>query len=377
MNQLFRYWIKRYFSNPQVIILALLLAAGLAVVLVVGEMIAPVIAAVIIAYILEGAVDLLRRLHIPRPVAVPVVFVFFVLCLLTVLVLLLPLLSRQIGQLIYELPGMLYKGQSLLMQLPEKYPQFMSAEQIRTVIQTVSNQITGLGQQVLSFSLASVRGVLSGIVYLVLVPFLVFFFLKDREAILRWVKGILPENRRLAGEVWDEVNQQIGNYIRGKLLEILIVWSITFAVFRFMDLRFAMLLGIFVGLSVLIPYIGATLMTLPVALIAYFQWGTTADFVWVLIAYGIIQLLDGNLLAPLLLSRVVNLHPVAVIVAILVFGGIWGFLGLFFAIPLATLIHAVMKAWSATIARDQAEIEAAIDAGALPDGIHPPAENDA
>ncbi|MFZ7127991.1 MAG: AI-2E family transporter [Desulfobacterales bacterium] len=357
MNQLFRTWIKRYFSNPQVVILAFLLVIGLLFIIFLGDMLTPVIAAVIVAYMLEGLVELLERHHVSRVVGVPVVFILFVLCILGIFVLLLPMLSRQIAQLIYELPGMLSDGQDQLMQLPQKYPQYFSAVQIQEIIQFISGQITGLARQVLSFSLASVRGAITGIVYLVLVPFLVFFFLKDKEVIVHWSRSILPDNRRLASEVWAEVNQQMANYIRGKVLEIIIVWSVTFIVFRIMELRFAMLLGILVGLSVLIPYIGATVMTLPVALIAFFQWGMTADFAYVVIAYGIIQLLDGNLLAPLLLSRVVNLHPIAVIVAILFFGGIWGFMGLFFAIPLATLIHAVMKAWSATIARDQVELD--------------------
>jgi putative permease len=82
-----------------------------------------------------------------------------------------------------------------------------------------------------------------------------------------------------------------------------------------------------------------------VALVALAQWGLTADFYYAILAYGIIQALDGNLLAPLLFSEVVNLHPVAIIVSILFFGGIWGFWGVFFAIPLATLIQAVLQAW--------------------------------
>jgi len=110
-------------------------------------------------------------------------------------------------------------------------------------------------------------------------------------------------------------------------------------------LQYALLLAVLTGLSVLIPYIGAAAVTIPVALVALFQWGPTADFYYVLLAYGIIQALDGNLLAPLLFSEVVNLHPVAIIVAILVFGGLWGFWGVFFAIPLATLINAVLRAW--------------------------------
>ena len=106
-----------------------------------------------------------------------------------------------------------------------------------------------------------------------------------------------------------------------------------------------------VGLSVIIPYIGATVVTLPIALIAYFQWGWTSDFAWLMVAYLVIQALDGNVLVPLLFSEVVNLHPVAIIVAILVFGGLWGFWGVFFAIPLATLVKAVLSASSTSPVR--------------------------
>jgi putative permease len=173
---------------------------------------------------------------------------------------------------------------------------------------------------------------------------MVFFFLKDKIKILAWMKAFLPENRKLATTVWIEVNNQVANYVRGKVWELLIIWGITYATFSLLGIRYATLLSLFVGLSVLIPYIGVTVMFLPVGLIAFAQWGLTAPFFYALLAYSIIQLLDGNLLAPLLLSEVVNLHPVAIIAAVLFFGGLWGVLGLFFAIPLATLVHAVIKA---------------------------------
>jgi len=105
------------------------------------------------------------------------------------------------------------------------------------------------------------------------------------------------------------------------------------------------LLATLVGLSVVIPYIGAAAVTVPIAAIAFFQWGWSADFWYILVAYGVIQALDGNVLVPLLFSEVVNLHPVAIIIAVLVFGGVWGFWGVFFAIPLATLVQAVLRAW--------------------------------
>src|SRR5690625_8049095 len=106
-----------------------------------------------------------------------------------------------------------------------------------------------------------------------------------------------------------------------------------------------MLLSMMVGFSVLIPYIGAAVATLPVALVALAAFGISAGFWYVLIAYAIIQALDGNVLVPILFSEVVSLHPVAIIISVLVFGGMWGFVVVFFAIPLATLVHAVLRAW--------------------------------
>jgi len=120
-----------------------------------------------------------------------------------------------------------------------------------------------------------------------------------------------------------------------------------------------MLLAVLVGLSVLIPYVGAAVVTIPVILIAWFQWGWSGDFIYVVTIYLVIQALDGNLLVPLLFSEVVNIHPVAIIVAVLFFGGLWGVWGVFFAIPLATLVHAVLVAWPKS---DNGEVAAPAEA---------------
>ena len=145
--------------------------------------------------------------------------------------------------------------------------------------------------------------------------------------------------------IWNEMNMQFANYVRGKAIEIVIVGMVSFVAFLILGLQYAALLAMLIGLSVLIPYIGATVVTIPVLLVGYFQWGYSTEFIWLVVIYGVIQVLDGNVLVPLLFSEVVNLHPVAIIIAVLLFGGIWGFWGLFFAIPLATLVKAVYNAW--------------------------------
>jgi putative permease len=274
-----------------------------------------------------------------------VVYIAFVVFVVLVLFGVIPVVSRQVTDLVQQLPYMLSEGLMSLTELPERYPEVVTTEQVQQIIGTIRSEITSFGQQVVSWSLASVVGVITILVYMILVPLLVFFFLKDRELIIGWFKRYLPKHRRIAGTVWRDVDRQISNYVRGKFWEILIVWGVSYVTFYAFGLNYAMLLSLLVGLSVIIPYIGAAVVTLPVLLVAWFQWGWSSDFAWLGLAYLIIQGLDGNVLVPLLFSEVVDLHPVAIIVAILVFGGLWGFWGIFFAIPLATLVQAILSAW--------------------------------
>jgi putative permease len=340
-----RDWYNRYISDPQVVILALLLIAGFLVMMTLGEMLAPVMAGVIIAYLLDGVVEKCRRYGAPRLSAVVLVFLLFMSFLVFALVWMMPRLSSQLTQLVQQLPNWIAQGQDALQQLPEKYPNLFTQTQVNDLIAAIRSEITALGQRVLSVSVASVVSLMTVMVYIILVPVLAFFFLKDKDSILEWFGQRLPQERRLANQVWHDVNLQVSNYVRGKVWEIFIVGAVSYTTFTMMGLQYTLLLSTMVGLSVIIPYVGAAVVTVPVGLVAYFQWGWGSEFGWVLFAYGVIQALDGYLLVPLLFSEVVDLHPVAIIIAILVFGGLWGFWGVFFAIPLATLVQAVLKAW--------------------------------
>jgi putative permease len=337
-------WLRRYFSDPQIVFLVSALLILFAVLLFLGRMLTPVLASIVIAYLLEGGVGMLVRHGWPRLAAVLAVFVLFMLFVVSMLLGVLPAVSRQVSDLLQQLPGMLAHGQQVLMQLPERYPDLLTEDQIAELIGSARREIAGLGQQLLSLSVSSVVGVITLLVYLILMPLLVFFFLKDKDLILGWFRRWLPRHRAIAGDVWHKVDRQFSNYVRGKVWEILIVWAVSFATFSLFGLNYAMLLSVLVGLSVIIPYVGASVVTVPVVLIAWFQWGWGPAFVWLTISYLVIQALDGNVLVPLLFSEVVDLHPVAIIVAILVFGGIWGFWGVFFAIPLATLVQAILTA---------------------------------
>ena len=346
MLQVLRSWFDRYFSDEQAVYLFLVLLSGLLVVVFFGRSLAPVLTAIVIAYLLQGLVGMLNRRGMSDTASVYLVYSLFLAALVMSLVVMLPLLWKQSVHLVQEqLPRLLANSETWLRALPERYPEMISVEQVDRLVAVAREELTAFGQAVLSTSLASIPGLLDGLVFLVLLPLLVFFFLKDRHMLTGWAVAWLPSERGALTSVWKEMDLQIANYVRGKAVEIIIVAVASMLLFYLLGLNYAFLLAILVGLSVVVPYIGATVVTLPVAAVGWVQFGFSTDFALLMVFYGIIQFMDGNVLVPFLFSEVVNLHPVAIITAILFFGSIWGLWGVFFAIPLATLIKAVLDVW--------------------------------
>lgn len=341
---------QRYFSDEEAVIFFLLLMLFILLVYSLGRVLAPVFTAIILAYLLSPFVDRLNNARIPHILSVALVCLTFFGILVVGMLIIIPAVLRQITSLVTELPNMLRLFQDQIQALPERYPELISGDLAQQWLlgldlRGISQQLSGLIPRVLSLSLSTLPSVMGLLVYLVVVPLMVFFMLKDRKVLWASVKARLPTQRSLMNQIALEMNQQIANYIRGKVIEILIIGSVSFVTFELFGLQYSVLLAVLVGLSVLIPYIGATVVTLPVFAIAAFQWGFTNDLYYVLLAYLIIQMLDGNVLVPLLFSEAVNLNPVSIIIAVLLFGGIWGFWGVFFAIPLATLVKAIFNAW--------------------------------
>lgn len=344
MLDIFNRWFQRHFSDPQVIFLVVFLVLSFTIVIGFNDTLAPVFAAIVIAYLLEGLVVLFNQWMKSRLLSVIVVFVAFMTALMVTLFVITPLLWVQVTDLITDTPRYIERGRQLILQLPSHYS-FISEDAVLQLFALIQSEVTTMGKHVLSLSLSSIQSSITIMIYLILAPLLVFFFLKDKKLILGWFLRFFPEDTQLSTQVWREMDQQIGNYVRGKFWEITIISVVCFITFSFLGLKYSLLISILVGLSVVVPYVGATVVTIPVALIGFFQWGWSSDFAWLMVAYGIIQALDGNVLVPLLFSEVVNLHPVAIIVAILFFGGLWGFWGVFFAIPLGTLVSSVLTVW--------------------------------
>jgi len=338
-------WVNRYFSRPDAIFLiAAILVLSLVLYTLAGAL-APVLTGLILAFLLQGLVERLERFGSPRLLAIIVAMIILIGTVSTAVLLVVPLLWQQAADLLALAPSLIGMLRDALSSLSEAFPEFITEEQIRGVVNESSKELGNLSAFLLESAFSQVFSLFGLLIYLVLVPISVFFLLKDKELLMTHMNSLLPKDRPLLDTVGSEMNAQLGNYVRGKVIEILLVGTVTFVTFLFFGLNYAALLGVLVGISVLIPFIGGAIVTLPVFMIAVLQFGWSFDLAWVMLAYGVIQFLDGNVLVPLLFSEAVDLHPITIIVAILAFGGLWGLWGVFFAIPLATLIKAIYVAW--------------------------------
>lgn len=345
LKRVLRDWSERYFFDEETVFFALLLIGLFSVVIVFGGILLPFFLALVIAFLLQGLVGLARRLRVPHLLAVLLAFGVFLGLAAGMLIWLLPLVWEQLLGLTRELPGILTMVQDWFLELQRTYPQFLSEQYANTLLNDIGQELRQAGQMLVGFSMSSIPSLVAWLIYLILVPILVFFMLKDQRRLTGYVSSILPRKRVLLSKIWREMDAQIANYVRGKVIEIIIVGAVSWLTFAVFGLKYAELLGLMVGLSVVVPYVGASVVTAPVVLVALFQFGWSGEAAWVVGVYMVIQILDGNVLVPLLFSEAVNLHPVSIILAVLFFGGIWGFWGVFLAIPLATLAKAVFMSW--------------------------------
>jgi len=338
-------WVNRHFSNEEAIYLVLFIGLIFGLLAVFGTYLAPVITGLIVAFLIQGIVVRLVAWGLPEVLAIGVVMILFLGALVALFVGILPLVWRQMNQTVDAMPGIIDRIAELVSDLSATYPTLFSEETVSAWLSTANAQLTELGGIFLQALVGQLPNAFGLVIFLLLAPISVFFFLKDRDRLVSWFSGLLPRNRPLLERVGAEMTEQIGNYVRGKAVEILIVGVATYIVFAWLGLNDAALLGLLVGLSVLVPFVGAAVVTLPVVAVGLLQFGWSANFFWIVIAYLAVQAVDGMILVPKLFSVAVNLHPITIIVAVLAFGGVWGFWGVFFAIPLATLVKAIYVAW--------------------------------
>nr|BET44922.1 MAG: AI-2E family transporter [Candidatus Aschnera chinzeii] len=345
MLEIFLRWYRRKFTDPQVITLSISLLIGFIVVFFFHDILFSLFIAIVLAYLLEWPTQRLNKIGFSRVISVSIVLLSFITISLVIIFTVIPIVCQQGMNLLFDLPSMLNSFNQYLKRLPERYPLLLDADIVEMIANNLHIKLIKLGESIVKYSLTSLVNIIIVAVYLVIIPFMIFFLLKDKIKIINCLQNILPKNQLLVNKVWHEMNQQITNYARGKVLELSIVSICSYIAFVTLKLHYALFLSVLVGISVLIPYIGAVVVTVPVLLVAIFQWGIGSDFWTLFIIYLFIQGIDGNLLVPILFSEAVSMHPMIIILSIIIFGGIWGFWGVFFAIPLATLIKAVVHVW--------------------------------
>ncbi len=340
MRSLFNKFMQRFFSNEESVYFAILLIFSFFFIIFFGNVLLPVIISIVIAFLLNGFMTTLLRFNISQKLSLSITLIVFFGFYLS-LFMALPSIGTEINNLLQNLPTIVSSFQQTLIEMNN----YFSEEDIDQIFANLSNQISVLLSSALGQLAGTVSLMFNAILYAIMIPLMVFFFLKDKSILLPFASIILPKENGFMQSVFTEMNDQLFNYVTGKFIEMLVVATASYILFASLGLPYAVLIAILVGLSVIIPIFGAILVTIPVVLIGLYEWGLTENFYWLLGFYLLIQVLDGNVLVPILFSTRNNLHPVVIIIAVLFFGGIWGFWGLFFAIPLATFIKAIINSW--------------------------------
>ena len=348
INKLF----NKLFSNEESLIFSLLILTFLLVLYFFGGLLTPFIISLIFAYLLIGLTKNLIKYGLTELVSLIISYVIFLLSSIGFLIWLIPLIFQQTQAFFIEVPIWLNNFRSFIENLVQSNQELVSSDQISSFFTEFIGRLSSISQGVLDASISGIQDTLVFSIYLIMIPVLVFFFLFDKERIVRGFLLLLPKKRAMLSEVWIEMDDQLSNYVWGKGVEILIVGFAAAVIFGMMGLNYTALLSIIVGVSVLIPYVGAFLATIPVVIVAFLQFGIGFDLYMIVGLYLLLQALDGYLLVPILFSDAVKLHPVVIMLAVFVFGGIFGFWGAFFSIPLATFIKAVWNSWPSIPAKN-------------------------
>jgi len=161
MINILKQWYERYFTDPQTVIFAFILIIGFLLIVVMNAHLMPILIGIIIAYLFEGLVVRMGQINLNRSIAASFATALILTAIILTLFVLLPLLSKQLSELIREMPLMLGEGQQLLSQLPQQYPDYVSTQQVEELLTFVRTEVTTLGQRVVSLSLASVIGVIT------------------------------------------------------------------------------------------------------------------------------------------------------------------------------------------------------------------------
>ena len=345
MIEHFKNIFRRIFSNEETVIFFLIILSTLILFSLFIEVLTPFIISIVVAYLLVGLQKKIETYGFSQSVSSIIAFSVFIIVGAAMFTWLIPLLYVQLQSFVLDIPRIFNEFLNFVSTIPAAFPDLVNSDQISVFFQAVSSELSSITQNIVKSSISGIQSTITVLLYIILFPILVYFFLFDRKNIIEGCLSIIPGDRAMLSQVWSEMDIQLSNYVRGKVLEIFIVGIAAAILFASFGLNYGALLAVLVGLSVLIPYVGAFSITIPIVIIGLLQFGLGTQFYLLIGLYLLLQFLDGNLLVPIIFSEAVKLHPLVIILAVFIFGSIFGFWGVFFSIPLATFIKAVWNAW--------------------------------
>ena len=329
--------------------LAIALIAVLALWLL-GPVLTPFVVAAVLAYALTPLVNWLDRLgrgRMPRVLAVVLVEVLFLVALLSLLLLIVPIMAKEIPLMREQLPLLADKFNGWLTPLLAKYG-FKAALDVDSIKAFVLKYLNANFEDLFASVLSSLK--LGGSVALalvgnaVLIPVALFYLLMDWERFVGRLVDMVPLRLREGYDSFTgEADSVLGQYFRGQLLVMLVMavfYSVGMAVF---GLDLALPIGIFTGLAMFVPYLGFGIGLILAVLAGLLQFASIKALVMVAAVYGVGQVLEGFVLTPRLVGERIGLHPLAVIFALLAFGQILGFVGVLIALPASAVLLVAMR----------------------------------
>jgi predicted PurR-regulated permease PerM len=309
----------------------------------------PFLVALLLAYMGDPLVDRLEKLGLSRTLSVVAVFGLFTLILMALLLVLVPMLAKQLMRL-YELaPQMLDWLQHTAMPwVQAKFglsDGFWRFDRVKAAISEHMGQAGDIVGIVLSRATASSLALIGWLTNLVLIPVVCFYLLRDWDLMMGKVRNLLPRQRegqivKLAGEC----HEVLGAFIRGQLLVMVGLGVIYAAGLMLVGLELGLLIGVIAGLAAIVPYMGFVIGIGAALVAGLFQFGGDLyPMLGIVAVFMIGQALEGMVLTPLLVGDRIGLHPVAVIFAILAGGELFGFTGILLALPVAAVIMVLVR----------------------------------
>lgn len=329
----------RRIAQIRLISFLLVLTSLFFVVAFVENMLFTAVLAFVIAYLLGPWVNSLERAGLSRTLAAVLVFLSLGVLLVLAAVFSAPMIGEQLGSLRLELPKYI-DGVGTLMADTE--------QRIRSYVGFLN---INLGMRVESFLMSSTEsffkqlpGFLAKFVTIALLaPFVAFFMIKDGRAINRSFLNLVPNQVfELTMNLYHQINNQLGHFIRARLLEAVIVGLVTWVGLQLIGFPYAVLLGVFAALTNLIPYVGPVIGALPAALILLINKPSSLETFLVVAVYGVAQLIDIAVIIPLIVAKIVDLHPVTVVVVMIIGAQSMGLLGILISIPAASVLKVTL-----------------------------------